>query len=246
MALLAQQDDQRIGPALKRIRHTISDTMLLSLDLARRYWPEEKQMAVSGPDGQIEVFLFTRAQLPNEFYMSVSHSAPVPASPAAELQKIFDLFHAGVACGESPGLGWLYESLQAGKALPVPRREEQVQIGKAELENFMMQGGQALLPAYYDDDYIHIQVHRQAQAQVSSAPGQEMWLMALEQHILMHSQNAASKHPTAADSVPTAQGGHGVEAQNGMGVNMQGLAQNPEKGPTNVGGTPNSASSQSA
>lgn len=246
MALLAEQDERRIGPAMKRIRHGIGDAVLLSLNLARQYWPENKEMAVAGPDSQIEVFLFTRAMLPNEFYLDVSKFAPLPTSPSAESQKIFDLYHAGIAGGEPLGVGWLYESLQAGKALPVPRREEQVQIGKAELENFMMQGGQALLPAYYDDDYIHIQVHRQAQSEVSMVPGQEMWTMALEQHILMHTQNAATKKPTAADAVPSAQGGHGIEAQNGAGVNMQGLAQQPEKGPTNVGGTPNSGSSQSA
>ena len=47
----------------------------------------------------------------------------------------------------------------------------------------------------------------------------------LEQHIQQHAQNAQMKHPTQQDTVPQAQGGHGVEAQNGDVANQQGLAQ---------------------
>src|SRR4030095_5673796 len=52
MALLAEQDERRIGPVLKEMRFGISDSMYLTLDLIRRYWQDGKQLAIVGTDGK--------------------------------------------------------------------------------------------------------------------------------------------------------------------------------------------------
>lgn len=46
-------------------------------------------------------------------------------------------------------------------------------------------------------------------------------------HIQMHSEQAAMKKPSSAQggANPMAQGGHGIEAQNGNVTSQQGLAQ---------------------
>lgn len=232
MALLAEQDERRIGPVLKILRGGIGDAMLLSLELARRYWLTGRELAVAGQEGMVEMFNFERAKLPLEFYIDLTRNAPLPTSPAVESQKIFDIFNAATSAGQPLPIDWLKDSLDASRALPIPKREEQLQVGKAEQENLMMSQGQMVVPAYYDDDFMHIQVHRQAQIQ-AQVPGYEQLGMILEQHIQMHAQNAQMKRPTQGSpgtSLPQAQGARGVEAQNGPSVNQAGAAQSAQQG----------------
>lgn len=224
LALLVEQDDRRTGPTLKRVRIGVGDAMMISLELARRYWQDNKELAISGPEGEMELVLFKRAQLPIEFYVDVSRHAPLPTSPAVESQKIFDIFNAATSAGQPLPIEWLKSSLDAGRALPLPKNGDAVQIGKAETENVILGQGQPVFPAYYDDDYLHIMIHRQAQVEAISNPQMQQLY---EQHIQMHAQNASLKKPSQAggSSVPSAQGGHGIEAQNGDVASQQGMAQ---------------------
>lgn len=231
MALLAEQDERRVGPVLKALRRGIGDAVMLSLEMVREYWQSGRHLAVAGPEGQVEIFNYQRAQLPHEFYIDISKNAPLPTSPAVEAQKIFDLFHAATAAGQPLPVDWLKDSLDAGKALPIPKREGEVQMGKAEQENLMMMQGMLIQPAYYDDDFVHIEMHRQVQAELAGIPGTEQIAMLVEQHIQMHAQNAAMKKPTQANGnqVPQQQGPRGVEGQTGMHPNMQGAAQTAQQ-----------------
>lgn len=223
LALMAQEDDRRVGPMLKMIRFGIGDTMVISLELARRYWQEGKQMAIAGPEGQMELAMFHRTQLPLEFHVDVSRHSPLPTSPAVEAQKIFDIFHAATSAGQPLPIEWLKSSLDQGRALPIPRSQDQVQMSKAQLENVLMTQGQLVMPDYYDDDYMHILMHRQAQVEAMANPELAQFI---EMHIQMHAQNMQMKRPsTAGGEVPQMQGGHGIEAQNGQSVNAQGAAQ---------------------
>lgn len=224
LALLAEQDERRIGPILKTLRLGIGDAMLLSLELAKAYWPNNKQMGIAGPDGTIDVFNYTRAMLPQEFYINITRGAPLPTSPAVESQKIFDIFNAATSAGQPLPIDWLKESLDQGRAMAIPKREQEVQRGKAEQENAMMAQGIMMQPQYYDDDFVHIEVHREAEINAQITGNGNLTQM-LEMHIQMHMQNAAMKKPTQQSSVPTQQGGHGIEAQNGSVTNQQGLAQ---------------------
>lgn len=232
MALLAEQDERRVGPVLKTVRLGIGDAMLLSLYLVRQYWLDGKQIAIAGKDGMIELFNFKRAQLPMEFYIDVSRNAPLPTSPALESQKIFDLFNAATSAGQPLPVDWLKSSLDAGKSLPLPEREEQVQMGKAEQENLMLMQGIPVIPAYYDDDFIHIQVHRHQQMEIAGVPGSEKQAMMIEQHIQQHAQNEAMKKPSGASSgsLPSGQGQRGAEAQNGPSVDQGAAAQTAAAG----------------
>jgi hypothetical protein len=228
MALLAEQDERRIGPVLKTVRAGIADALLISLDLVRKYWPDGKHLAVAGPEGRIESMMYTRAQLPDEFFFDISKQTPLPKSPAIESQKIFDIFHAAIACGTPLPPEWLKDSLDQGRPLPFPKREEMVQQRNAEFENYLIEQGQQIAPKYYDDDFIHVQIHRHAQISQAQTPGTEQFNQLLEMHILMHLEQSQLKKPGvgSAAAVPQMQGGHGVEAQSGA-INMQGLAQNP-------------------
>lgn len=237
MALLAEQDERRVGPVLKAARFGISDALLITLDLVKRYWADGKHMAVAGPDGRVATMQYQSKQLPDEFYFDLSKSAPLPTSPAIESQKIFDIFHSAIACGTPLPPEWLKESLDQGKALPFPKREEQVQQRAAEYENYLMEKGMQVMPKYFDDDFIHIQVHRHYQTENAATPGTEQLAQLMEMHILMHMEQAKLKGPSMgmSTSLPSMQGSRGVEAQSGA-VNMQGLAANPGAVPTSMGG----------
>ncbi len=224
LALLAEQDERRVGPILKTLRLGLGDAMLLSLELAKAYWPNGKQMGIAGEEGQIDVYNYDRAALPQEFYINITRSAPLPTSPAVESQKIFDIFNAATSAGQPLPIDWLKSSLDQGRALPIPKREQEVQRAKAEEENLMMSQGQMVQPQYYDDDYVHIEVHREAEMEAQQTGNMQL-VQILEMHIQMHAQNAAMKKPTQQDQVPQQQGGHGIEAQNGYQQNQQGLAQ---------------------
>jgi hypothetical protein len=227
LALLAEQDSRRMGPILKTLRIGLGDVVLLSLELAKAYWPSNKQFAIAGTDGKMEVFNYQRSQLPQEFYVNVSGGGPMPTSPAVESQKIFDIFNAATSAGQPLPVDWLKSSLDQGRALPIPKAEAEVQRSKAEQENLMLSEGMMVQPAYFDDDYLHIQVHRDFQ--IGLAPTDQQVAMMVEQHIQMHAQAAQMKKPTQQDQVPQMQGGHGIEAQNGQ-TNQQGLAQSKSGG----------------
>ena len=223
LALMVEQDERRVGPTLKMLRIGIGDAMVLSLELARRYWQENKQMAIAGPEGSMELFMFTRSGLPMEFHVDVSRHAPLPTSPAVESQKIFDIFHAATSAGQPLPIEWLKASLDSGRALPIPKTQDQVQMSKAQIENVLMAQLQPTMPDYYDDDYLHILVHRQAQTEHMANP---QVAQIIEMHVQMHAQNMQMKRPTqSGGEVPQLQGGHGIEAQNGASPNAQGAAQ---------------------
>jgi len=239
MALLAEQDERRIGPVLKDIRQNVGDLVLLTLNLIRMYWPDGKRLAVSGPDGAMEEFVYSRAVLPDEFYIDVSKNAPLPTSPAAESQKIFDIFNAAISAGQPLPPEWLKESLDAGRPLPFPKREAEVQARKAEMEHYFLHAGQMIIPDPFDDDMIHLQIHRAERFNVQFVPGNEMYTQMLLEHEKMHLENMQQKQPQTgpASSVPQMQGGHGAEAQNGAITDQAAMAQTASgQAPLTTGG----------
>ena len=223
MALLAEQDERRIGPVLKDVRMNVGDLVLLTLELIKMYWPSDKRLAISGPDGTMEEFIYSKALLPDEFYIDISKNAPLPTSPAAESQKIFDIFNAAISAGQPLPPEWLKDSLDQGRPLPFPKREAQVQARKAEMEHYFLHAGQMIVPDPFDDDTIHLEIHRAERFNVQYVPGNEQYTMMLMEHEKMHIENMAKKAPMSG--VPAMQGAHGAQAQNGPGTDMQAQAQ---------------------
>lgn len=237
MALLKEQGDRMIGPKLKELRIGMADAMLLTLELIRYYWQDQKRLAIVGKDQKIEEFIYDKSLLPVEFYVTLSKSAPLPTSPAAEAQKIFDLYHAAIAAGQPLPPEWLADSLAAGRPLPFPKREYQVQQRKAEMEHYFIARGDMVQPDPFDDDQVHLQIHRawryemehavrmmSASLQDGAEPDQELalTLQNLVAHETMHVQNQMMK--AGGGSTPTLQGGRGIEAQNGASPSMAGAA----------------------
>jgi len=205
MALLAEQDDRRVGPILKAIRSEIASLVKLTLEDIRQYWPPNKQIQLAGQNHLVEAFVFNSNDLPASILVEVGTGAPVPKNQAAEVQKIFDLFDRGVSSSQPLELKWLYDSLAAGKALPIPDSPSDVQGRLAENENMLMARGVPVQTHPSDDASVHIAIHDSALAAAQLVPGMDAFVQLLTQHIQEHEQEQAQAAASAAAS-PNMQG----------------------------------------
>jgi hypothetical protein len=213
-ALLAEQDDRRVGPGAQahparareareglRRRHAHVLAAGQAIVTCRRRRPRR-------PARLVPVRLVAA---PVDVYVKVGKGAPLPQSQAAEAQKIFDVFDRGISSGQVQPIDWLYDSLQAGKMLPLPKKEPQMQLDSADLENNLMAHGTPVQVRPYDDDELHVQRHRLVQEALSMVPGMEQIVAIVEQHIQEHLQNAQAKQQQQ------------VGMQNGNGPNAAGF-----------------------
>lgn len=221
MALLAEQDDKRLGPILKAARVSWRQLVQWSLQDVRRLWPPDKHMAVAGEDNTLETFTYGHAPLPAEFYVSIGVGPAQPKSMAAEIQKAFDLFDRSIATGRPLPLDWLKDSIEAGKCLPLPDDQADAHRGKAELENQLMQRGQLVQPMLYDDDQTHLQIHKIEAAQLALVPEMAQLLPLYQLHIQAHEIQqqlklaAMQKGMASGIQVAGPQGGAGAGPQAG-------------------------------
>lgn len=192
-AFLAERDARRIGPVIKQLRLDLAELWKITTYAIRETWPINKEIVVSGEDHMMDAFIFNASKLPPDVYVKVGSGAPLPSNQAAEVQKIFDIFDRSIASGQVLPLDWLYQSLASGKAQPLPKREQQVQLDKAKYENMLLARGVPVPVAPYDNDEVHVQEHRNAEAGYSIIPGMDQALAALELHINAHMANAEKK-----------------------------------------------------
>lgn len=218
MALLSEQDDKRVGPILKHTRSEIAWLVRYTLNDIRRYWPPNKQVVLAGDDDdQLDAFMFNAAKLPSDVYVKVGTGPPAPRNQAAEIQKIFDLYDRSVSSGTPIGVPWLYESLDAGKAMPLPDSPQKVQTEKADVENMLIARGGVVQVSPMDNHQIHIQEHTNAVEMHLLIPEAAEVVRALQEHIAEH-QAMQSQQASAATASPALQGAAGALGGQGPGA----------------------------
>jgi hypothetical protein len=211
MALLAEQDDKRVGPILKQIREEIKWLTKYTLNDIRTYWPTDKQIVLAGQsEDAVDAFIFNSSKLPEDVYVRVGSGPPVPRSQAAEIQKIFDLYDRSVSSGQPLGTLWLYESLEAGKALPVPETDAQQQQEKADIENMLIARGGAVQVSQFDNAQIHIAEHTTAVEEHALIPEAQDVVRALQEHIQEH-QQMQQQSASPGTTSPLLQGAMGAQ-----------------------------------
>lgn len=225
-AFLAERDARRIGPVIKALRLNLAELWKITTYAIRETWPVNKEIVISGEEHMMDAFIFNASKLPPDVYVKVGTGAPLPSNQAAEVQKIFDIFDRSIASGQVLPLDWLYQSLTNGKAQPLPKREQQVQLDKAKYENMLLARGIPVPVAPYDNDELHVQEHRNAEASYQLIPGMDHALANLEIHIAAHMQSAEQKSQQLIGSGPgdvAAQGGQ--PNPGGFGPQAAALAQ---------------------
>lgn len=207
-ALQAEQEDKRVGPILARLRNDLIELSKYTACAIKQWWPTDKQIAIAGPDRQIQAMVYNGAKFPVDTYFFYPHGASVPRSPAAEIQKVFDIYDRSVSSGRPLGMEWLMGSLEAGQPLPFPQNIVELQKEKAQLENMLAAQGQAPVVSPLDDHQTHIAEHQLAVQQAILA-GNPQVAQVLQAHIAEHEAAMQSQQQMAA-SVPSMQGDMGA------------------------------------
>lgn len=216
MALLREEQDRNLGPTIAHMRQRVAEASEVTFECMRMFWPPNKQLEIAGEEHVVDAVTFNARELPLCYYVEKPRGAPAPNSPAAEIQKCFDIYDRSIQGGHPLPLTWLYDSLAAGKALPLPKQEIDVQQGKAEMENHLLIRLVPTQPAQYDNDQLHIQTHRAAQAAYQLLPNSEQIVANIEAHINAHVAQAQMKQGAAmlpGQGVPGLQGPQGALAQ---------------------------------
>lgn len=226
MSLLAEQDDRRVGQIIKQIRNNVSWLVKFTVQDMRTYWGARKQVALAGEDGKLEAFVFNATRIPTELFVKVGKGAPAPRNQAAEIQKIMDLYDRAIAAGKPLPPQWLYDSLEAGRALPLPETPQQIQQDKAEVENMLIAKGGTVNVSPLDEHDIHIAEHMEAAA-MHELLGPEYGdvVRALQEHIAEHEMSKQQTQGNAS-TTPSQQGGFGA-----MGGAASGAPQQPNAMP---------------
>lgn len=211
-AFLAERDARRLGPVIRHTRLQVSELVKMTLRAVKTTWPTDKQIAIAGDEGQLDVYSFNAAELPDDVYVRVGRGAPLPENQAAEVQKIFDIYDRAIAGGQPLPIDWLWDSLSVGKAQPLPKREMQVQNQAARYENMLLARGATIQPNPWDNDELHIIEHRNAQAAYGLIPTMQEVSEAIEMHIQAHSMNQQMKSQQLMQQMATAGGQQGAGA----------------------------------
>jgi hypothetical protein len=207
MALLTENDALKLDPIGQSFREVMEDLCWDTLELMRN-WPRGKRMDIEGPKGRVDELVFDANDIPARYLLKRTNEGSMPRSQAAEIQKINDIWAA--AGGKLP-LTWYVESLNAGKPQAIPASIGDADAHRAELENTVILNTlQAPPVAPYDDDELHVNVHRQAQmeAQTRVDMGDEdaqALVDTFEMHILEHEESARTNAivtPPAGAMVP--------------------------------------------
>jgi hypothetical protein len=212
LALLRENDATKIDPIAADIKLGLVDVTYDSIE-AMRNWPSDKQLMVVGEDDALEVFEFGKVKLPAEYMVKPAKGGTQLRTLGAELQKIQDIWQAGLAVGRLDLLDWYVSSLEAGKAQELPESPQHEQQHIAALENALLAQGQPVPVAPFHDPNVHIPEHRSEQDEwvQMAAQGDEnaaQIAMNFEQHIQEHlasAQQNAAIAPPQSEQPPAAQ-----------------------------------------
>lgn len=171
-----------------------------SVFFIRKYWPEQKQIRISGDDDRISQATFAKSKIPDFYVIRSAPGSSKPRSQGAELTKIDAIWQAALASGvvataPQKWIDWYARSLDAGEALQLPGQEADAQVEWARFENFLMlDQGEDAVPVDYDLLPVHVPIHREAQNDARAA-GDLQAYQRIEQHIqasiALTQQNAA-------------------------------------------------------
>ena len=169
----------------------------------REYWPDKKQVLVSGAANELQAQLFSKSVIPDLYVVRAAKGAAKPRTQGAQLKLIEDIFQAAVQArvADQRWVKWLADSTKAGQALPVPDDPASEQTDKAQLENDLMLQGQQPPVAYYDNLEIHVPEHRRAQDRALMADDMDSFVR-IEQHVKAHEQRALENAQQLAEVGP--------------------------------------------
>ncbi len=217
LAKLSESDQVKRNRLRTDRKSAICKLVELSVHDIRTYWGEDKQLMLSGDEGQVEAHEFNATKIPPFYIVKPAKGTVKPRSQAAELQKVEDIWRAALEAGAVPmrpeiWIKWKKDSLDAGEALDLPESPSDIHADKAEHENHRLLAGEQCEPAEYDPPDVHVPIHREAQVQADLTGEVDTWQM-IEEHIQLHSRmsdhlatRAAAEQMASQQDLEAAQG----------------------------------------
>jgi hypothetical protein len=214
-----EQEAVKLGPISQRFNLGLALVAQFTVE-AMKQWPDAKQLLVAGQgdDSELELMAWSKSKVPDKYLFQPAKRGSQPRGAGAELAKVSDLWTAALNAGavaRNPDkwLGWYQDSLEAGKAQPIPDSGLEQQQHKAALENLVMeQTGRPVPVAPYDNAELHVPEHDRAQSQLQQQalevtdPRQQQQLQLLvqviEAHKQMHLQQAQQSAMAAGGGQP--------------------------------------------
>jgi hypothetical protein len=219
LSLLNEADTAKREPIYLERKRAISQLIEDSVYDIRTYWGREKQIALAGDDDRLEATIFDATKTPTFFIVQIGKGVAKPRSPAAELQKVTDIWNAAVlsaAVQSSPAawIQWYKDSFESGEALELPNSQVEDPGEKAEYENHYLGQGVPMPIAYYDVHAVHLPRHRRLQDAAMFEQDMQLWQL-VEQHCQLHIQAAQAQ---AEAQMQAPQPAPGLGAPGGAGA----------------------------
>lgn len=208
-AMLATEAGKRASIRTDRQR-SIAMLLEISMEDARRYWPEGKRLLVAGDQNRLQAVLFDRSMLPDGCVVRPAPGAAEPRTGAAQAMLIDSIWNAAVASGAATAdpqrwMDWLYDSHDQNKPLPIPEAPADTWADTAEIENRVILQGYTPEVAYYDPAATHIPIHRRGQDEAREAGDMAAFQRFedhIQQHLIVSAQNQGALPAPAATGPP--------------------------------------------
>lgn len=234
LSLLNDVEQGKRGSIIAEHRQRIGDLVMLSLVDVKKYWPDEKQGLILGPEQAVQKITMLKSQIPMEYRVKPASGQPQPRSQGAQIKKIDAIWAVAqqstvFQLDPAAWVDWYKRSLDAGQPQKLPKMEATSQEQIAALENMEMRAGEWVEPAYYDPIEVHVPIHRQEEdrARVDADPATAAMI---EQHILKHLEWAQKMATFTGPQTPPGQPGQPPQPGQPSGQPGQQQQQQPESG----------------
>lgn len=209
LAILNEQESGKRAAIRQQHQKATCRLVEFAVHDIQKYWPEEKQILVSGKENELQAQLFEKSKIPALFIVRAASGSAKPRGQGAQLQIVTDTWNAAVAslavqADPAAWVGWYKASLEAGDSLELPTPPVDNQAEKAEIENHALMAGEQPAVAYWDAIQTHLPIHRGAEDHAILA-GDVAALARIEHHIQEHKQVAAENQAAITAATPQPQ-----------------------------------------
>lgn len=182
IAYLQEQDDSKLAPTVASMEEGVERIGHHFLSHVQQFWDDERKIRVVGDDGQIEAFMFSKANIRGNTDLKIEAGSATPRSRAAKQAFITEL-------GK---MGWIPpdRALRYLDMAETGRLYEEMQIDarQAQRENLKMMGGMPQAVNTWDEHAVHIAEHNSFRKRQAFEKASDEIKMLMEMHVQQHQQ----------------------------------------------------------
>jgi hypothetical protein len=225
--LLLEQDDTRLGPAIQDMENALSIAGQFILNMAAKYYTEERMITVTGEEGDYDIQGFRGNMLKNNTSVEVQAGSMMPVSKAAKQAAMRDQLTMFIQNGvplEPRIMRKAFRDMEVG-GLEVLFADLTEGLRQCKREHRFMYRGLKIPINIQDDDDLHIEEHKEEMRssrffnlQLKSDPAVEIF----EKHLALHMQRKDdAQQAEQQQQMQMAQAQAGIETQSTLATQGQ-------------------------